>query len=189
MRIGRREMRRRLTGLTLPSILGTGGGGATWTVEAGDKSRADSILRYLEDRRVLYAPYEVEIPHRCVASVREIRAHLRSVIEQCQSRELRDPLRAIQASCRQFLTYAEAIGDRNGRIDVVGGGSDSWLFNQILGSLRARVGVSVAVVIETFDVDVDQHLAKLLPPPVDNDNDEPGHHERQLSPPGDQGML
>ncbi len=33
MRKGRRKAKRRLTGLTLPTVLGTGGGGATWEVE------------------------------------------------------------------------------------------------------------------------------------------------------------
>lgn len=173
MRIGRREAKRRLTGLTLPTVLGTGGGGASWTVEAGDRARASAILQYLEDRRVLYDPYDVELPDACVMSVREIREHLRTLIGQCQSAELRDPLRAVQAACRQFLTDVEAIGGRNSHhIHVIGGGSDSWLFNQALGSLRARVGTSIAVIIETFDIAIDEHLTQILPPPVDEERDE-----------------
>lgn len=175
MRIGRREAKRRLTGLTLPTVLGTGGGGATWTVEAGDKARASSVLQYLEDRRVLYNLYDVELPDACVMSVREIREYLRGAIRECQSAELRDPLRAIQAACRQFLTEAEAIDGRYGRrIQVIGGGSDSWVFNQAIGSLLARVGTSVAVIVETFDIEIDEHLAQILPPPVDEDDAELG---------------
>lgn len=174
MRIGKRDVKRRLTGLTFPTVLGTGGGGATWTAEEGDKARARAILQYLEDRRVLYNPYDAELPDACVMSVREIREHLRTLIAQCQSAELRDPLRAVQAACRQFLTDVEAIGGRNGhRIHVAGGGSDSWVFNQALGSFRARVGTSIAVVVETFDIDIDEHLAQILPPPVDEENDKP----------------
>jgi hypothetical protein len=174
MRIGKRQMKRRLTGLTLPTVLGTGGGGATWEVEAGDKSRARTILQFFEDRRVLYNPYDVELPVACVKSVTEIREYLRRTIAECQSTELRDPLRAIQAACRQFLADVEEIEGIGGtlHIQVAGGGSDSWMFNQAIGSLRARVGTSVAIIAETFDVDIDEHLAKILPPPVDEEADE-----------------
>jgi hypothetical protein len=169
MRIGRRGTRHRLTGFTLPTVLGTGGGGATWTPEPGDTELADSILRYLEDRRVLYVPYWAERPHECIASVREIREHLRSVAERCHTPELRDPLRAIQAACRQFLTDVSSIDDPLVQAAVL----DQWRFNQALGSLRARIGVSVAIIIDTFDVDVDEHLSPLLPPPIDSEPSEP----------------
>lgn len=169
MRIGKRGTRHRLTGFTLPTVLGTGGGGATWTPEPGDTEMAGSILRYLEDRRVLYVPYFAEVPDHCKASVQEIREHLRSFIEQCQTPELRDPLRAIQAACRQFITEVHSIETPLIQESVL----DQWKFNQALGSLRARIGVSVAVIIDTFNVDVDEQLAPLLPPPVDTVPDNP----------------
>lgn len=168
MRIGRREVKRRLIGLTLPTVFGIGGAGASWTVEQEDKARASSVLQYLEDRRVLYNPYDVEIPDACIMCVREIREYLRTVIDQSgDSSLLRDPVRAMQAACRQFLTDAEDIsGGHGNRIHVIGGGSDSWLFNQALGSLRARVGTSIAVIVGTFDINVDEHLARIMPPAV-----------------------
>jgi len=46
---------------------------------------------------------------------------------------------------------------------------DQWRFNQSLGSLRARIGVSVAIIIDTFNVDIDEHLSLLLPPPIDSE--------------------
>lgn len=163
MRIGRNGTRHRLTGFTLPTVLGTGGGGATWTPEPGDTELAGTVLRYLEDRRVLYVPHWAEVPDHCVKSVREIREHIHSVVEQCHTPQLRDPLRAIQAACRQFLTDVSLIKSPLIRAEVL----DQWKFNQALGSLRARVGVSVAIIIDTFNIDVDEHFAPLLPPPVD----------------------
>jgi len=165
MRIGRQGTRHRLTGFTLPTVLGTGGGGATWAPEPGDTELAGSVLRYLEDRRVLYVPYWAEVPHECIASVREIREHLRSVVEQCHTPELRNPLRAIQAACRQFLTDVGFIEGPLVQADVL----DQWRFNQSLGSLRARIGVSVAIIIDTFNIDIDEHLSPLLPPPIDSE--------------------
>jgi Family of unknown function (DUF6650) len=171
MRIGRREAKRRLTGLTLPTVLGTGGGGVTWTVEAGDRALVDSALQYLEDRRVLYDLIYVEIPLYCIESVREMRTHFAGFIAESQSPELRNPLRAIQAACRQFLTDVEAIRDLvDDRDRLQSGGIANWQFNQALGSLRARIGTSVAILIETFDVDVDEHLAEIMPPSVDEED-------------------
>ena len=168
MRIGRRQVKRRLIGLTLPTVLGTGGGGVTWTVETGDRVLAGSALQYLEDRRVLYDPISVEVPFYCMQSVREIRERFAGFIADSQSPQLRDPLRAIQAACRQFLTEIDAItdpADSRGRLQR--SGIAQWQFNQAIGSLRARVGTSVAIIIETFNVGIDEHLAKIMPPQVD----------------------
>jgi hypothetical protein len=140
MRIGRRETRRRLTGLTLPTVLGTGGGGgATWNIEVGDQSLARSVLQYLEDRRVLYDPIDVELPHLCTKSAQEMRERLASFTADSRSPDLRNPLRAIQAACRQFLTDAPAMDRRPlGWHDM----EFQWEFNQALGEFRARVGTS-----------------------------------------------
>jgi hypothetical protein len=124
MRIGRRDASRRLTSFTLPTVLGTGGGGVTWENDPSERDRARSVLQRLEDRRVLYDPFEVEIPHQCIQSVREIREYLRGCIDQCTSPGLRDSLRAIQAACRQFLTDAQVAGDGRGHIlNIQGGGT------------------------------------------------------------------
>jgi hypothetical protein len=174
MRIGRREARRRLTCLTFPTVLGTGGGGATWELSKGDRRLVELVLQHLENRRVLYDAFEAENPLICAESVREIRTELTDIIAESQAPELRNSLRAIQAACRQFLTETDRI-DGLGVLRVAGPISPrdslgSWRFNQALGSLRARVGTSVAVIIELFDVSVDEHLAKIMPPPVDDDN-------------------
>jgi hypothetical protein len=172
MRIGRRETRRRLTGLTFPTLLGSGGGGATWTVGAGDKILAASALQYLENRRVLYDPFEVEIPHACITSVKEIRASLASFIADSDMTELRNALRAIQAACRQFLTDVQAIENKGYDFINERWGMGSWLFNQALGEFRARVGTCVAVIIEIFDIDADEHLVKIMPPVVNEEGSE-----------------
>lgn len=169
MRFGKREVRRRLTGFNFTLPIVGGGAGATWSTNEADKATARAVLNFLEDHRVLYDPYQVEIAHACVASVREIREHLRHVIGQGQTDALRDPLRAIQAACRQFLTDVQAT-ERDGRyLDIRQDGTPSWLFNQAIGALRGRIGTSVAVIVDAFDVDVDEHLGKIMPPLVDDD--------------------
>ena len=108
VRIGRRETKRRLTGLTLPTVLGTGGGGVTWNIEVSDQSLARSVLQYLEDRRVLYDPIEAELPLYCRKSVQEIRTHLASFIANSQSPELRNPPLCLRRSDAPAAGYAAA---------------------------------------------------------------------------------
>ncbi len=75
----------------------------------------------------------------------------------------------MQAACREFLTDTQAIELQGFDLaSVPYGGAGSWIFNQALGALRARVGTSTAVLIATFDIDVDEHLAKIMPPPIEN---------------------
>jgi hypothetical protein len=67
------------------------------------------------------------------------------------------------------LTDASSIDDPLIRASVL----DQWTFNQSLGSLRARVGVSAAIIIDTFNVDVDEVLSQILPPPIDSESNDP----------------
>jgi hypothetical protein len=141
----------------------------------------DSELRMEYHNAMLYASPKVlknfasflkdESISSCIGSVEEIRTRLVGFIAASQSEDLRNSLRGVQAACRQFLTDAHAIEDKGIHIiDVQRGGSASWLFNQALGELRARIGTSVAIIIEAFDVDIDEHLAKIMPPPIDEEH-------------------
>lgn len=149
--------------------------GVTLANDEDEMTRARNAVQYLEDRRVLYDPFRAEYPRDCIDSVRIIRTDLAARIDACRSAELRDPLRRIQAACRKFLTDVQGMDIGRLNIDRL---TDSrvfdmgrWQFNQALGTLRAQVGMGVAIIIERFDIDVDEKLASILPPPIE-ENDE-----------------
>ena len=61
------EVARRLTGISCPIF------GVSWDPGVAKIASARRVLTYLEDRLVLYAPWEVEIPEHCVDSILEMR--------------------------------------------------------------------------------------------------------------------
>ncbi len=85
--------------------------GISWQPKEPEIDAARRIVTFLEDRRVLYTPSEMEMPDHCVKSVLEIRHYLPDELVRLHGFGLEDSLRALRAACRKFL-------------DVVGGDDD-----------------------------------------------------------------
>src|ERR1700757_2286077 len=64
------EIANRLTGISTPL------GGVSWQSSDLEVNAARRVIAFLEDRRVLYAPEEMEVAAHCVDSVLEIRQFL-----------------------------------------------------------------------------------------------------------------
>jgi hypothetical protein len=156
-----KEIASRLTGISTPV------GGISWQPpDETQTQRAHRLIAYLEDRRVLYAPYQFEVPQECVDSVLEIRKRLTADIEHLDTNsELAKTLRAMRAACRQFL-------DRTSRL--FGGGPDArtpWplpydkskKLDQALGELRAIFGICIANIAVQHHLDVEEPLAGIIP--------------------------
>jgi hypothetical protein len=60
----------RLNGLSIASL------GVQWSPKPTDSEVARRVIRFLEDRRVLYNDYAFEEPGHCIQSVVEIRRFL-----------------------------------------------------------------------------------------------------------------
>jgi len=153
-----KELLNRLTGISVPIF------GVSWNPPEIEVTKARRIIAYLEDRRVLYDPSEVEIPRYCVASVIEIRSFLTSELGNLNfDDELAKSLRAMRAACRKFLN---TVGDEEG--DIVKYGSQrnhyaSWTFIGALGELRGVFGIHIAKIAAEYGLDVEDSLASILP--------------------------
>jgi hypothetical protein len=156
-----REIANRMTGFSTPIF------GVQWTPAQLDRDVANGVIVFLEDRRVLYAPYEVEMPDYCVQSVLQMREFLTDqLIRGGIANELTDSLKAMRTACRKFI---ETVGTRRGseivlpsHMDMFGGAS-SWEFNQALGELRGVIGLHVGQVAVRYGIDVPDQLASILP--------------------------
>src|SRR5712692_2044336 len=154
----------RLTGVSSPF------GGVSWEkVPDLEREILLRLLPFLEDRRVLYSPTEVEVPAHCVESVLRIREFL--VMEAgrlAEGNALRETLRAMAGACRGFLDRVPGPHGRTplGRPDQ-GRGFDSWVFNQSLGALRGQFGIYLSEIAAAYGIKMEGELGAILPPSPD----------------------
>lgn len=168
------EIANRLTGISTPF------GGASWQAAELEIGAARRVIAFLEDRRVLYEPGEMEDPSHCVHSVIEIRHCLSDELGKLDSgSELAASLRAMRAACRKFLERVGTDG-RDGIRYASGGGYQSWTFGSALGELRGMFGVHVAKVAAQFQLDVEDKLASILPANADADTGDDDRLFRRL---------
>ena len=150
----------RLTGLSIPIF------GVSWEPPKSEIRIAQEILNFLEDRRVLYNPYELELPDQCVRSVLQIREFLVRTIGDLPRREgLPEHVRAMLAACRRFL-------DNHAREQLPHPFQAPLAFAafaQGLGELRSEIGLRLGIIAVMNGLDVGPELATILPPELGRD--------------------
>lgn len=118
-------------------------------------------MSYLEDRRVLYVPSEMEVPSHCITSVIEIRRLLSGARANLdEDSELAKSLRAMRAACRKFLN-AVNFNERIIHFGAYRGHYASWEFNGAVGELRGVFGIHLAQVAARYGPDVEDDLASI----------------------------
>jgi hypothetical protein len=154
-----KEIANRLTGISCPVF------GVSWNPVEVEVTKARRIISFLEDRRVLYSPSELEVPRHCVESVLEIRRFLTSEIGGLTSdhNELAESLRGMRAACRKFLDTVQADGD-----EIVAFANQlnhyaGWIFYGGLGELRGVFGMHISKIAVQYGLDVEDDLAAILP--------------------------
>lgn len=100
---------------------------------------------------MLYDPYAAEIAERVVESAERLRSYLSEQIPQCETVELRDHLRQIQAALRTLLTSL------NGRL--ARRNQSPW---EAVDRLRAQVGRVTENIAHLFELPVDGDLLRIV---------------------------
>jgi hypothetical protein len=141
----------RLTGISTPV------GGISWIPPVDERDKAKRLLTFLEDRRALYHPYNMEVGDYVVKSILEIRERLTSDLEDVnKSSVLGESLTAMRATCRKFLDKVQRPPRKR-----------YWLepeFIDALGELRALFGIHVARLACAYDLELEKDLTSILPP-------------------------
>jgi hypothetical protein len=158
-----KEVISRITGINCPVF------GASSNPPQPEIDAAKRVVRGLEDRRVLYNPFQLEDPHHCIQSVIEVRRLLTDALGNAQvSGPLADNLRAMRAACRKFLNRAQPEDGQRDGAPWHGAWGQSDFFDA-LGELRGVFGVHVAQIAVRYGLDVEDELASILPEVDDDD--------------------
>ena len=151
-RLKGRELATRLTGIL------TSTGGISWKPPIDEQDKARRLLVYLAGQRALHYPYDREIGSFIVQSILEISERFARDIEALSTDSLlRKILKATQAACRKFL-------DENQSPSSGYGGPYQAQLYCTLGELRALMGIHIARIAFTYDLEVDACLEDILPP-------------------------
>ena len=153
MRLSFREVAQRITGISTPVF------GVSWNPPEDKREIVRRLVTFLEDRRALYAEFQMEYGPWVERSVLEMRAELTKALKSSSDDEqLAGPMRAMRAACRKFL---DQMGPPNGtrRMSY----PHEAMMWQALGELRAMFGLHLARLCAGFGVDVEQELASIFP--------------------------
>jgi hypothetical protein len=150
-------MRIQLTSLSLWGI------GVAWKVEPGDAAHAQAVISELENRAVLWGARNPGDEKYCLESVMKIREFLNNLLTKpglIHGSSLRRSLGAMRAACLQFRTD----GGNDGINFTQPGSGPVQAFSLALGELRSRFGTQVELLAYHYNLEVDENLAKILPP-------------------------
>ena len=152
-----KEIANRLTGLSIPIF------GISWQPDESDVKIAKRVINFLEDRRVLYSPYDLELPGHCVTSIMEIRRMLTDEIGKLsQKKELYNDLKLLRSGCRKFL---DEIQQHNINTDQPFQMSSfsGWVFYSALGELRGVFGIYISKIAMSYGIDIAGELSTIVP--------------------------
>lgn len=143
-------------------------GGISWEPAQSDVAAAKELIAFMEDRRVLFYPDNVEVADHAIQSVLRIREFLTTMLARGGlQEELTSSLRAMRSACRKFLDSAVPPdeGGRGLRRWRPGSGLDDHRLNQALGELRGVVGIHLGLIAGRYHLDMEDELASILPNP------------------------
>ncbi|MBN2285194.1 MAG: hypothetical protein JXI43_02005 [Tissierellales bacterium] len=159
-----KQLAKRLTGISTPI------GGISWTPPIDERDVAKQLLVFLEDRRALYMPYDMEFGPYVMDSIIEIRQRLTQDLERIsRSSVLGESISAMRASCRKFLTDTQNDPKHRHHWRLE---SRIW---QALGELRAICGLHIARIACAYDLEIEQQILPILPAEYENERSKPGH--------------
>ncbi len=133
-----KEIASKITGFSFPIF------GLSWNPSKSEIEVARKVMTFLEDRRVLYVVYELELPKHCAESVIKIREFLtEQLFDLDEKSELGTTLRAMRSACRKFLNTIQSqyYFDNDSRLSGMG---EQIHFYNAMGELRATMGVLIA---------------------------------------------
>lgn len=147
MKIMYKQIAKNLTGFSTPFF------GISWNPCETDRDIVRKLITFLEDRRALYNPYNIETPMFVDQSLFEIRKELTDTLQRIDDNSNSSPhLRAMRAACRKYLN--EVSDQSRPRFHY-----REFETFATLGELRALFGIHVAQLAVKYGIDIEEELA------------------------------
>lgn len=160
-----KEIASRITGVSTSVF------GISWNPPILEKKIAEKTITFLEGKRVLYNPFDLESPKHCTQSVIQIKDFItEQLFELDRDSELRNILSAMRYGCNRFLDVLEKnkfYFTDDGDIDRGSFGGQILFFSGI-GELRSTFGYLIAQILIIFKLDCESDLLGILPLKTDN---------------------
>jgi hypothetical protein len=162
---------RRITGISLPF------GGLSWADPGpSDAEIVRQFLVFLEDRRALYNPMQLEVAGDVENSIHQIREQCTRTLQQlgpdafalAPVRMIREAGRRFHDDCQEEFPHVQRDwdGPHRRRHPDCGPG-----FFVALGAYRATVGHQVALLAAHYDLNIEGELASVIPGMVEDRSD------------------
>ena len=150
MKITYQNIAKRITGVSIPVF------GISWTPPVLDRDIAKKLISYLEDRRALFYPYDMEVSYHVKESIKQIRAYITDLLQQIDNDSALIPnLKLMRAACRKYLDDNPNTNKRHryfGPEDIIS-----------LGELRGVFGRNLAEICVKFGINLESELEEILP--------------------------
>lgn len=148
-----KEILASITGISVPVF------GIQWQPPIPEVRIARELIRGLEDRRVLYRPYETEGVQHSLGSVMDMRSILTTAAQGLTGDTLL--LKQIQKLRRACRDFCDIIG--SSKFSQAAQPIQQSLLHRELLKLRKTAGVILAAIVLAYGLDVDDELASILP--------------------------
>ncbi len=158
LKIAFRDLASRITGFSTTIF------GVSWNPPEPERNHIRRFIHFLEDRRVLFVPYHLEVVDQVNASILEIRDQLTATLQALPEGSYAiASIRAMRAACRKFLTGPrDEFRHLSGR-HRWGHHDDGPEFFVALGELRATFGMHIASLAVAYGINVEAELASIMP--------------------------
>jgi len=141
----------------------------SWTPHPSEREDLRKLIVFLEDRRALFDPYDVEAPVLVQQSVQEMRGEVTRALQNLdEDSPAAEQLRTMRDACQQYLTACAGFAGYPGwrgppRLYGDLGEEAAEDFVLALGELRGAFMACVGQIASTYDIKVHGKLGRLVP--------------------------
>lgn len=150
MKIPFKKLVKRINGISTPVF------GISWNPSESEREKARKLIIYLEDKRALYYPFDMEIPYHVNESILEIRKYLTEFLQDIEENStLVQNVRSMRAACRKYLDVNPKAKKKRGYFPL-----DQM---QSLIEFRTTVGNNLTEICVKYGLDLNDDFEEILP--------------------------